>query len=317
MILYMQGIFMYRSAPMALMNTTGDFHRNIPIDLMKEFTICESFATEDSPYAVILKRPTSYGAMLGDFLIGKGLLKEGSVICEMGCGYGSLMHGLLNAYSPLIERVFMVDLSGRLIRKQQQRLSDWSAKITSIQADIHDAVDAIRGMGIFIVNEVMGDLNTMTDIDPGNIPEEAAAIIEKYDLEIPSEGHFCLNVGAMRLVEALCRKDSPAFLSEHSCDPVMPREMAWLKRDLELDSFPREIRLYRHSEYTIRFSHLMKIARAHGKTVETGPLLDLVPLIESPCLRMIFTCRACSTERQEIIYELLDHIREYRWMIIR
>jgi hypothetical protein len=33
-------------------------------------------------------------------------------------------------------------------------------------------------------------------------------------------------------------------------------------------------------------------------------------------MRMIFTSRACSTERQEIIFELLDHIREYRWLTI-
>jgi hypothetical protein len=284
---------------------------------MKEFTICESFSTENSPYATILKSPRSYGAMLGDFIMSKGLFRDGAPICEMGCGYGSLMHGLLNAYSERIGRVYMVDLSGSLIRKQRSKLTDWGAKITSIQADIHEIAPALRGIGTYIVNEVMGDLNTMTNIDPVEIDPEAAELIEKYDLEIPSEGRFCLNTGAIRLVEALSRKDSPAFLSEHSCDPLIPRDMPWLGKNLDLDSFPREIRLYRHSEYTIRFSHLVKTAKALGRTVETGALIELLPIIESPCLKMVFASRTCVTERHEIIYELLDHIREYRWMILR
>jgi hypothetical protein len=33
-------------------------------------------------------------------------------------------------------------------------------------------------------------------------------------------------------------------------------------------------------------------------------------------LRFIFTSRACSTEKQEIIFEFLDHVREYRWLAI-
>jgi hypothetical protein len=108
----------------------------------------------------------------------------------------------------------------------------------------------------------------------------------------------------------------PAFLSEHSCDPIIPDDLSFLGQDLALDSFPREIRLHKHSEYTIRFSHLEKVARALGREVRTGALLDLVPLRKTADLRMIFTMRACSTERYEILYELLDHIREYRWMVV-
>ena len=60
----------------------------------------------------------------------------------------------------------------------------------------------------------------------------------------------------------------------------------------------------------------MRAAAACGKTARTGSLLDLLPIRRTGDMRMIFTSRACSTERQEIIFELLDHIREYRWLTI-
>lgn len=300
----------------ACLNSTRDFHRFTPVDLMKEFTICESFARPESPYSVALERPRSYGAMVGDFLIDHGLLGNGAVVCEMGGGYGSLMSGLLSEYARLIDRVYMLDLSKRLLQRQRDTLRPWLPMITSIQGDIHELADALSGVDLFIVNEVMGDLNAMTGIHPDRLPKEAEEMIIAYGLEIPDKGPFNLNIGALKLVEALCRKNIPAFLTEHSSDPIIPDDMDYLKRELALNSYPREIRLFKHSEFTIRFSHLIKAARAHGRKTLSGSLLDLVNVRKGPDMRMIFTARACGTERQEIIFELLDHIREYRWLII-
>jgi hypothetical protein len=316
LILYKPLGNLYTAHFMVFMNSTTGFHRDEPIDLMKEFTICESFSREDSPYAVALQKPRSYGAMVGDFLSAQGLLRSGTTVCELGGGYGSLMRGLLGEYGHLVRRVYMVDLSRRLLKRQRQSLLPWRTRVFSIQADAHGIMDVMQGMDLLIMNEVMGDLDTLTEILPGSMTGEAARVVDEYGLEIPGDGPFCLNIGAIRLVEAICRRGIPAFLSEHSCDPIIPEDMRWLEQGLALDSFPREIRLYRHSEYTIRFSHLVKVAKAFGKTVRTGALLDLIPLRKTADLRMIFTMRACSTERYEILYELLDHIREYRWMTI-
>ena len=283
-------------------NSTTRFHREESVDLLKEFTICESFARESSPYAVALAEPRSYGVMVGDFLAGKGLLKEGAVVCEVGGGYGSLMRCLLEKYGPLVSRVCMVDLSKGLLHRQRISLKPWLPKVFSVNADAHGIIDALTGLDLAIVNEVMGDLDTLTGLHPGSLD--------------PGEGPFSLNTGAIRLVEAICRRGIPAFLSEHSCDPVIPADMPWLGEGLALDSFPREIRLHHHSEYTVRFSHLEKVARAFGREVETGALLDLIPLRKTADLRMIFTMKACGTERQEILSEFLDHVREYRWMVI-
>lgn len=301
---------------MAEVNSTTTFHRCAPIDLMKEFTICESFSVPDSPYAVALEKPRSYGAMIGDFLVAHGLLRTDSVVCEIGGGYGSLMQGLLSEYAHLVGRVYMLDLSKKLLKRQLARLAPWSSRVNSIQADIHETIDALSGIDLLIINEVIGDLDALTGIDPADIPEEAAEIIRAYDLDIPSSEPFCLNIGAIRLVDAICRRDIPVFLTEHSSDPIIPDDMRYLEKGLKLDSFPREIKLSNHSEYTIRFSHLMRVAAFYGKAVRTGPLLDLLPVRRTGDMRMIFLSRACGTDRQEIIFELLDHIREYRWLTI-
>lgn len=301
---------------MVEMNSTALFHRSASIDLMKEFTICESFSGSDSPYAVALERPRSYGGMVGDFLVRDGFLKKGAVICEVGGGYGTLMQGLLSEYAHLIDRVYMIDLSKKLLGRQRARLASWSSLITSVQADAHEMISALSGIDLLIINEVIGDLDTMTGIDPADLPEEAAELIRTYGLDIPSSERFCLNTGAIRIVGAACRRNIPVFLTEHSSDPIIPGDMRYLEKGLKLDSYPREIRLYEHSEFTIRFSHLMRVAASHGRAARTGSLLDLLPVRRSGDMRMIFTSRACSTDRQEIIFELLDHIREYRWLTI-
>ncbi len=301
---------------MAEINSTHTYHKYTPIDLMKEFTICESFSTPASEYNVELNVPKSYGAMLGDFLITQDRLMKGAVIVEIGGGYGSLMQGLLSAHGDLIQKVFMVDLSPALLRRQRKALKAFSAKTTFIQADIHELIPAITGVDLIIANEVIGDLDTVIDIDPNDPPPEAGALIEAYALEIPERGPFNLNAGAIRLIEAICQNGIPAIVTEHSCDPIIPKDMDYLAAGLEMDSYPRKIPLYDHWEYTIRFSHLVKVAHALGRQTRTGSLIDIVNLKKTAALKTIFTMRACATQRQEIIYELLDHIREYRWLII-
>lgn len=297
-------------------NSTRGFHRESPIDLMKELTICESLAGSSSPHAKALGLSRGYGSMLGDFLVEKGLLRPGTTVLEAGGGYGTLMSGLLSSHGNLVQRAIMMELSPMLIKRQRLRLRDHLDKVSFIQADIHDLPCVRGGLDLMIVNEVIGDLDVSTGLDPQGLTGEASAVIGMYGLEMPERGRFNLNTGAIRLVETICRLNVPAFISEHSCDPIIPAGLPYLARGLLPCSFPREIRLHAHNEYTIRFSHLIRVAQALGKTTQTGPLIDLLGGEEQPCWRFIFTSGACSTEKQELVYEFLDHVREYRWLII-
>jgi hypothetical protein len=299
------------------MNSTRGFHRSSSVDLLKELTICESLGSCKSPYIKAFNLEKAYGELLGDFLVNIGLLEPSSVVLEMGGGYGSLMHGLLTSmHGRLIQKAFMMDLSAMLLKKQRERLKEFHDKVSFIQADIHELTGAEGRLDLIIINEVIGDLDTVTGLDPHHLPEDVSHLITAYGLEIPCQGPFNFNIGALRLLETICRLGVPAFISEHSCDPIIPGDMPYLSDGLALDSFPREIPLYAHKEYTIRFSHLIKVARSFGRTIATGPLLDLLGIKDAASLRFIFKSRASSTEKQEIIFEFLDHVREYRWLTI-
>ncbi len=301
---------------MSFKHTTYDYHRFGAPDLMTELTICESFASAGSPYMASLNNPKPYGAIVGDFLSSKGLLKRGARILEAGGGYGTLMNGLLGANSNLIQSVFMTDLSMHMLRKQKEKLREWGSLIGFIQADILSLIESITDIDLIIINEVIGDLDVATNLESGNLPDDVSEILEKYELEIPDSGSFNFNIGAIKLIEAVSKKNIPAFVTEHSSDPIVPDNMRFLEEGLAMNSFPREIRLHKHSEYTIRFSHLVKIAEALGRRARTGSLIDLVGVKNTPDMKFIFSNRITGTERQAVIYELLDHIREYRWMVI-
>lgn len=293
-------------------NDTRHYYRYQPVDLMTEFTICESLASLNSPYMVALEDPKPYGVIVGERLG----LKEGCKICEVGGGYGSLMKGLLEKCTGTIDHVYMIDLSRSLLKRQRETLKEYSTSITFINGDIKELLPILSDIDFLIVNEVIGDLDTLKELNYYDLPAEASELIKKYNLEVPTKGTFNFNVGAILIVEEICRRGIPAFIVEHSCDPVIPEDMDFLGKDFEKDGFPREIILAGHSEFTIRFSHLISVAKAWGRNVDGGSLMDLVGVKRSPKMRFIFTAHAQATDEQEIIYEFLDHIREYRWLLI-
>ena len=301
---------------MPSLHDTRNYHLHHPVDLMTEFTVCESLGHSGSPYLRALAMERTYGAVLGDRLREKEILRQGCRLCEIGGGYGSLMRGLLEAHGDLVERVVMVDLSRVLLGRQQRALNPWKDRVSLVLGDALEVLPAISGVDLFLINEMIGDLPVWTELDPKRLPPEAAAVIDRYRLAIPEDGSFHFNVGAIRLVEAICRSGIPAFLSEHCCDPIIPREMPFLVKDLATGGWPREIRLTAHSEYTIRFSHLEQVARALGRKVETGSLVELIGYSNVEKARFIFNARACSTDEQALVFEFLDHVREYRWLII-
>jgi hypothetical protein len=301
---------------MLKINSTKEFHRKTPVDLMKEYTINESLSRHDSPYMSLLENPRPLGRIVAEKLEGLGILKQGSVVLEAGGGYGSFMEAMLSCSLGLIQKVIMADLSPELIRKQRKRLEPFMDMVSYVNADINEILPALSGIDLIIMNEVIGDLDTMTGLEPGSLPGEISLLTDKYGLDIPESVIFSLNTGAIKAVEAICSKGCSAYISEHSCDPVIPEDMPWLAKGIDLDSYPREIRLFAHSEYTVRFGHLIRVAQYFGRKTLSGSYTELVGLRNRPSYRFIFEAGACSTPEQEIILEFLDHIREYRWLII-
>lgn len=200
------------------LHDTRRYHLHHPVDLMTEFTVCESLGSPRSPTLRALGLARTYGARLGDRLRDRGLLWKGCRICEIGGGYGSLMRGLLEAHGDLVRRVLMVDLSRFLIDIQRKAMEPWKERVSVILADALEVLPALSGIDLFIINEMIGDLPVRTGLDPKRLPADAEAVVARFGLAVPREGPFHVNIGAIRLVEAICRKSAPAFLSEHSSE---------------------------------------------------------------------------------------------------
>lgn len=302
---------------MAPIRDTRSYHRNHAVDLMTEWTVCETFGSIDSSFTRYLDEPKPYGAIIGDRLQEKGLLRSGSRICEIGGGYGTLMRGLLEAYGKRIEQIIMMDLSRSLLEKQKKTLTRWKDRITYLEGDATERMPDLSGCDVVILNEMIGDLDTWTDLDAESLPGEVLSYVDRYGLEIPCAGVFNFNLGAVSLVEEICRRKIPAFLSEHSSDPIIPEDMGYLAKGLALDGYPREIKLHGHSEFTIRFSHLVRVAEVLGRKTLTGSMIDLLRLKRLEKMEAVFRSRLFPSEDQEMLFELLDHIREYRWLVIQ
>jgi hypothetical protein len=302
---------------MAPIRDTRDYHRHHPVDLMTEWTVCETFGSIDSPFMPYLDKPKSYGAIIGDGLQKKGLLRSGLRVCEIGGGYGTLMRGLLEAHEEQVGHVVMLDLSRSLLEKQKKTLARWKDKITYLEGDVTERMPDLSGCDVVILNEMIGDLDTWTDLDPEKLPGEVLSYVNRYGLEIPCGETFNFNLGAVSLVQEICRTGIPAFISEHSSDPIIPGDMGYLAKGLIPDGYPREIKLHGHSEFTIRFSHLVRVAEAMGRKTLTGSMIDLLGLKRLGKMEAVFRSRIFPSEEQEMIFELLDHIREYRWLIIQ
>lgn len=298
------------------LNSTRDYHLKSDIDLMREYTINESLSSSESHYMACIEEPRPFGQIVAEKLKGLGLLKERSIIMEAGGGYGSFMEAMLSSSHGLIKRVIMADLSPALLERQRKRLEPFRDMVTFINGDIHEMLPAISGIDLVIMNEMIGDLDTMTGLEPDKLPAGISMLIDKYGLDIPESGKFSMNTGAINAVEEVCSKGFTAYISEHSCDPIIPEVMPWLASGLDIDGWPREIKLHGHSEYTIRFSHLIKVAQHFGRKILSGSYAELVGVRNRHFYRFMFESGACSTPEQEIVLEFLDHIREYRWLII-
>src|SRR5512139_4296843 len=128
---------------------TPHYHLHHPIDLMTEFTVCESLGNPGSPYLRALGMTRTYGAILGDRLREKGLLRQGCRLCEIGGGYGSLMRGLMEVHGGLVERVAMVDLSRALLGRQRRALNPWGDRVIFVLGDALEVLPAVSGVDLF------------------------------------------------------------------------------------------------------------------------------------------------------------------------
>jgi protein-L-isoaspartate O-methyltransferase len=318
-------------------NDTRAYHLGDRASLGWEQTISESHHDPASPYMEALKVRRTYGEVIGDLLAGRGMIRDGFRVLEVGGGYGSLAHCLLSRFPGITAT--MVDISPVFCGRQRQTLAAFGDRATVIQADVFDYLGAGNQFDLIISNENMGDFPAVVDIPKGRLIDhmngrhsadrqepgaleggyldQARAFIQALDID-PADAPdiIHLNTGAARFIRIAMESADRLFVVEHSSDWSIPPSMADILRDPRTDRWPKKIILFSHNEVTICFDHLKRLVNREGLSWEGGGLMELFGVRDDPEIRYILLSGSIRTAGHEIIGEFVDHIKEYQWLMI-
>lgn len=302
-------------------NETAQFYRGESPSLFYEMTVCQSLADLDSPALAALTERKVYGQLLAEFLQTHASLPKNPKILEVGGGYGTLMRSLARVLKP--KEAAMFDISPAFLEKQQAAL----AGFTGFSFHLGDALEGLPategGWDLLLGNENLGDFPTITGLthaelksaaNPSPLLQRARRLIETYRLPVPEEGSFCLNAGALELVEKIAGRVKTAFFSEHSATVVHKPPYDFLKA--LADGTPRQIPLKDHSEYSIDFNHLELVALAHGFKVLRVPLVEILKVRCDEGARFMAGAECVGMERAEMIHEFMNHVKEYECALL-
>jgi hypothetical protein len=304
-------------------NDTTDYHLYELDTLGWELTVCNALDPQHSPCRRVLKRNDSYGYLLYDYLERFIPMRSLQKIIEIGGGYGYLTRDFLNRSNTM--QATMLDVSPCLLEKQRHTLSPFSVRF--IQADVMDVQSReLQSFDLAILNEFLGDLPTLVGVprDTFVLPiqkldpslRQLRTLYQRYAIDPPEGERGNINIGALKVLEKLCRAGIPfIFMSEHSCEAGAPEPWRHLMQ-LRAAGNPERIRLRGHDEYTIRFTDLEKIARAFQYQVIRGPFADFLEFDFTEKLRYIMAAKSSRTDEHEIIRHFIEDLYQYEYLIL-
>jgi hypothetical protein len=306
---------------MTRLNSTAGYYQSGEESLGWELTVSNALYPAESPCRKILTKPSSYGDLLYDYL--SLLIPMGGIrsILEIGGGYGYVMKDFLTRHPTL--SATLVDISPRFSEIQRQTLKEYRADF--VVADFMGLDPSyLAGKDLALLNENLGDFPTLVDVPgamfqgPPQDPLERrlAELFTRYSLDIPRAERFNFNLGAVEAVEKLCTSGIPyVFAGEHSCEAAVPEPYRGLL-SIVSSLQPEEISLRGHKEYTIRFSHLEKVAAFHGYSTRRGPFADFLKIEWSDRLRRLMASPALADGESEIIRHFVEDLYKYEYLIL-
>lgn len=306
-----------------MLNRTDDYYSSSGDSLGWELTVCNALYPKDSPCRGILERNDTFGNLLYDYLDRFIPMRRIARIIEIGGGYGFLMKDFLEK-SPRMKAT-MLDIAPHL--SQRQRLTLKGRSVDYVLEDfMMTVISSLEGIDMAVLNENLGDFPTAVGI-PADIFEvetdnlegplkKVLHLFKKYDFEKPETPVFNLNIGAVEAVEKLCLSGIHyIFLSEHSCEAVIPRDLHDLIC-IESTGCPEKISLKGHDEYTIKFSYLERIAQTwHYRTIR-GPFADFLEPRFDKRIRHMLALKSVQDESIEIIRQFLEDLYKYEYLIL-
>ena len=302
-------------------NQTEHYHKNDLDNLRWEVTVCNSLEPEASPVRQILAQNRTYGEQLWDYLFEFIPKKRCNKVMEVGGGYGFLMRDLLK--NALGIQATMVDISPAMMTVQRRTLDGFQTRF--VPSDFFDMDQRlIQDQDLVVMNEIVGDFPAACGMTHNMVAwgahdhafsEKIRKFIKQGIIMLPDDEPFNLNIGAMMAVDRVCSCNVPyIFLSEHSCEASVTDHMAaYIK--LTPSGNPEEIRLIGHSEYTIRFSDLARIARSFGYTVMRGNYTDFINVDFSNRIHRIFKSNS-QKDDDEIIRHFIEDLYVYEYLLL-
>jgi hypothetical protein len=188
-------------------------------------------------------------------------------------------------------------------------------------------MDTLPTFDLAILNENLGDFPTAVSLTPSLLAGDRSTeetremtdirrLYATYDLPVPAGGEFHFNLGAILALEKLCRSRIPGiFVSEHSCEALVPEEWASFL-GVSAPGNPERIPLKGHDEYTIQFSHLEKIGRSFGYRVLRGPIADYLVFEMTDRLRSCLHGPCACSDEDEILRQFVEDLYQYEYLLL-
>ncbi len=301
------------------LNRTEEYHRGALDGLEWELTVCNSLEDPLGPCRGVLKTPSSFGEALYRRLEAQFNFDSVVSVLEIGGGYGGLM-AEFTRLNPRFRPV-MLDISPFLLGVQRRTLEGTKARF--IEGDLFEMDEGFfSGFDLAVLNENCGDFPTACGIPadfnaPGDgLAAEVRRDFERYGFDAPRGREFNYNIGAVRALERLCRAGVKyIYMSEHSCESSPPEEFAAFL-DIRPTGNPEAIRLMGHTEYTVRFSHLEKVARHFGYDVRRGSFSDFLHVDFTSEIRFILTSGVSTKDEHEIIRQFIGDVYKYEYIAL-
>ncbi|MCX8123936.1 MAG: class I SAM-dependent methyltransferase [Spirochaetes bacterium] len=298
-------------------NDTRAYHKEHITTLGWELTVCNMLYPENSPCRQIVKKNASYGTLLFEFLSQYIDMKKIGTIMEVGGGYGYLMKDFLTCLKE--SKVIMVDISPAMLDEQKKNVKGNATFILSDFLDIDAQI--LSKADLIICNEIFGDFITVCNLTREVLEtsesweiKQCKRFIDEYNLEIYSIP--CnINLGALLAVEKMCKAQTRyIYVSEHSCESESQGDF---KECITVSPTfnPYEIRLFGHSEFTIQFSHLEKVARRWGYTVHRGVYNDIFGCCMTPKLQFILNSTVNVKDEYEILRQFVGDMFTYEYLL--
>jgi SAM-dependent methyltransferase len=274
------------------------------------------------PHAALGGR--SYGEAFAEALLERGLVPpRGGRAIEVGGGVGFFALRLLAALRARAPeraeglRYAILDLS-QVLQDSQRMLNFGDERIRYVLANAARGLPlAADSVDLVISNEVIADFTTVrlrrADLEAPSPPPlppsreaetiaEARAFVRRHALEIDDAPEvFWLNYGALRFVEEVARV-------------LRPGGAAVLVEFGGLAQYPIESTHLSHSEFSIHFGHLAKVAEDAGLSVELTDILQFLGMRGDvrvlAATRTFFECLRALLERRGVALAKLAYSEE-------